>query len=75
MINIEFDERSVFTYNADKLTVYAWDHADGWCEGPVIGQVGSIKFATRTQLYHFMEMLELILLEGLKDENKDKEVT
>jgi len=40
MINIEFDERSVFTYDAKNLTVHAWDHRDGWCEGPVIGQIG-----------------------------------
>ena len=60
MINIEFDERSVFTYDFRNLTVHAWDHRDGWCEGPVIGQVGKIKFASETQLSHFMEMLEFI---------------
>ena len=40
MINIEFDERSVFTYDANELTVHAWDHSDGWCKGLVIGEVG-----------------------------------
>jgi len=60
MINIEFDERSVFTYDAKNLTVHAWDHRDGWCKGPVIGQAGKIKFANETQLTHFMEMLEFI---------------
>ena len=73
MINIEFDERSVFTYDSINLKVHAWDHRDGKWEGPVIGQVGSIKFADRWQVYHFMEMLEF-MLEKLKDENKIQEV-
>jgi hypothetical protein len=61
MINIEFDERSVFTYDTKNLTVHAWDHRDGWIEGPVIGEVGSVSFASKTQLYHFLEMLEFII--------------
>ena len=74
MINIEFDERSVFTYNAENLTVYVWDHRNGWCEGPVIGQIGKIKFANKAQLYHFMEMLEFIE-EDLDCDSKDEEIT
>jgi hypothetical protein len=69
MINIEFDERSVFTYSAKKLTVYAWDHSDGWCKGPVTGEVGSVTFANEDQLTCFMEMLEFIK-ERLKNGNK-----
>jgi hypothetical protein len=68
MINIEFDEKSVFTYDAENLTIHAWDHRDGWVEGPIIGEVGSIKFASASQAYHFMEMIELIL-EKRKDFN------
>jgi hypothetical protein len=69
MIDVKFDEKSVFTYDAKNLTVHAWDHSDGWCKGPVIGEVGSISFASKIQLYHFMEMLEFIL-EKLENENK-----
>jgi len=71
MIKIEFDERSVFTYDPINLAVHAWDHRDGKWEGPVIGEVGSIKFASRWQVFHFMEMLEF-MLEKL-DENKTEE--
>jgi len=69
MINIEFDEKSIFTYDAKNLTVHAWDHSDGWCKGPVTGEVGSITFASRYQLLCFMEMLEFIM-ERLDNENK-----
>jgi hypothetical protein len=69
MINIEFDERSTFTYDAKKLTVHAWDHSDGWCKGPVTGEVGSITFASRAQLLCFLDMLEFIL-ERPDNENK-----
>jgi len=61
MINIEFDERSVFTYDTKNLTIHAWDHRDGWCKGPVTSEVGSISFASEDQLLHFWEMLEFIL--------------
>lgn len=69
MINVKFDERSVFTYDTKNLTVHAWDHKDGWVEGPVIGEVGSVSFASKTQLYHFLEMLEFII-ERLDNEDK-----
>lgn len=68
MINIEFDEKSVFTYSAKDLSVGAWDHRDGKFEGPVIGHIGNIKFASRWQILHFMEMLEFII-EKLEKEN------
>lgn len=61
MINIELDEKTVFTYDAKNLTVHMWDHKNGKFEGPVIGQVGKIKFAGEWQVYHFLEMLEFIL--------------
>lgn len=61
MINIELDDKSVFTYSTETLTVNIWDHRDGRFEGPAIGQVGKIKFASEDQLYHFLEMLEFIL--------------
>ena len=69
MINIKFDEKSTFTYDAKNLTVHAWDHSDGWCKGPVTGEVGSITFANREQLLCFMEMLEFIM-ERLDNEDK-----
>jgi hypothetical protein len=71
MINIEFDEKSVFTYDHENLAIGVWDHRDGEYKGPVIGHIGSIKFANKRQLYHFMEMLEFIL-EKL-NENKTEE--
>ena len=61
MIKIEFDEKSVFTYDSKNLIVHVWDHRDGQWEGPVIGEVGSIKFSSKWQVYHFMEMLQFIL--------------
>jgi hypothetical protein len=61
MINIEFDEKSIFTYDTKNLTVHAWDHSDGWCKGQVTGEVGSITFASRDQLLCFLDMLEFIL--------------
>jgi len=71
MIKIEFDERSVFTYDPTNLAVHAWDHRDGKWEGPVIGEVGSIKFASRWQVIHFMEMLEF-MLEKLNEDQTEK---
>lgn len=61
MIKIEFDEKSVFTYSPSTLTIHAWDHKEGKFKGDVIGEVGSIKFAGKWQVYHFMEMLEFLL--------------
>jgi len=61
MINIEFDERSVFTYDAENLSIGVWDHRDGKLEGPVIGLIGNIKFADRWQVDFFQEMLEFML--------------
>ena len=61
MINIVLDEKSVFTYSAKELSVGIWDHRDGQFSGPVIGCIGNIKFANKSQLYHFMEMLQFIL--------------
>jgi len=69
MINIKFDDRSIFTYDTKNLTVHAWDHRDGWCKGPVTGEVGSVSFASRDQLLCFLEMLEFIM--GRLD-NEDK---
>jgi len=74
MINIEFTEHSVFTYNAKDLTIHLLDHKDGKFEGHIIGCVGSIKFADKDQLSHFMEMLEFIK-ENVDDEGKDKKIT
>ena len=76
MINIKFDERSVFTYDVENLTVHALDHRDGKWEGPIIGEVGSITFVDEWQVYHFMEMLEFILekLDKQKEE-KDEDKT
>lgn len=61
MINIELDEKSVFTYCTDELSIGIWDHRDGKWEGPVIGQIGQIKFADKWQVYHFKEMLDFML--------------
>jgi len=61
MLKIKLDEKSVFTYNAKDLAVHIYDHRDGKWEGPIIGEIGSIKFSGRWQVIHFMEMLEYIL--------------
>jgi len=74
MINIEFDEKSVFTYSAKNLSVGVWDHRDGKWEGPVIGHIGNIKFTDKWQVYHFMEMLEF-MLEKINNEDKIQKVT
>lgn len=66
MLKIEFDEKSVFTYSPSNLSVHIWDHRDGKWEGPVIGEIGSIKFSDEWQVYHFMEMLEF-MLEKIKE--------
>jgi len=71
MLKIEFDERSVFTFDAKNLTVHAYDHRDGRWEGPVIGEIGSIKFSGEWQVLHFMEMLEYIL-EHIKEYKEKK---
>jgi len=61
MINIAFDERSVFTYNSNNLSIQAWDHEKGWLNGRVIGMVGEVKFANIRQVDMFLEMLELMV--------------
>jgi len=74
MISIELDEKSVFMFDVENLTVHLWDHECGKWDGPVIGQVGKIKFAGEWQVRHFMEMLELIL-ENSKNGNKTEKTT
>ena len=71
MINIEFDEKSVFTYDHENLSIGVWDHRDGKWKGPCIGHIGNVKFADRDQVCHFMEMLEFIL-ERVEHEDKIK---
>lgn len=61
MIRIEFDEKSVFTFSVDDLAVHIYDHQDGKYKGPIIGEIGYIKFASRDQLIHFSEMLDFII--------------
>lgn len=61
MINIEFDDKSVFTYSAEDLSIQAWDHRKGWLDGDVIGMIGKVKFASLRQLEMFYEMLELLI--------------
>jgi hypothetical protein len=61
MFNIEIDEKSVFTYCAEELSIGVWDHQIGHLEGPIIGNVGRIKFNSRWQIEHFKEMIELLL--------------
>jgi len=43
MLNIEFDEKSIFTYDSKNLSIGIWDHRDGRFKGPVIGLIGNIK--------------------------------
>lgn len=61
MINVEFDERSVFTYDSINLSIGVWDHQKGWLSGPVIGLIGEVKFANMKQLEMFHEMLDLLI--------------
>jgi len=68
MINIEFDDKSVFTYSSEDLSIQAWDHEKGWLSGRVIGMIGKIKFANLRQLEMFHEMLDLLLKAKSKKE-------
>jgi len=60
-INIEFDEKSVFTFDKENLSIGVWDHRDGRYEGPIEGPIASIKFADKVQMGQFQEMIELCL--------------
>ena len=62
MISIELDEKSVFTYCVEDKSIGIWDHQkEGKWKGPIIGQVGKIKFCEEWQVDHFKEMLEFML--------------
>lgn len=69
MINIAFDDRSVFTYSANDLSIQAWDHEKRWLNGRIIGMVGEIKFANFEQLEMFHEMLDLLIESVYKKKN------
>jgi hypothetical protein len=69
MLKIELDEKSVFTYDPKNMSIGIWDHKDGKYDGPVIGQIGFIKFCDKDQVYHFMEMLEFMLDRLKEDQN------
>ena len=61
MIKLEFDEKSVFAINSDEQKILVFDHSKGKFEGPVEGPIAEIKFDGMWQLYHFKEMLDLML--------------
>ncbi len=61
MIKIKFDEKSIFAINSDKQKILVFDHSKGKFKGPVIGPIVEIEFDGMWQLYHFKEMLDLML--------------
>ena len=60
MIDITLDEKNVFAYDAENISIHIFQHRDGKFTGPTM-HIGSISFANRGQAYHFSEMIELIL--------------
>jgi hypothetical protein len=59
MIDIEFDAKSVFTYDFEDLSVGIWDHSDGRYSGPV-SCIGKIRFFDKQQMEQFADMLEFM---------------
>ena len=60
MITIKFDEKSVFTFEKETLSIHVHDHKDGKYEGD-IREIGKIQFDNKDQAYHFMEMIALAI--------------
>jgi len=60
-MKIEIDKKSVFTFNAETLSVQLHNHRDGKYDGPMIGQIGEITFSDIDQVFQFQEMLQLII--------------
>jgi len=61
MIDIKLDKRCIFTFSAKEKAIYVHRHRDGPLEGPVEGPLGKIEFASKWQVDHFREMLELLI--------------
>lgn len=67
MIDIQIDEKCVFTYSVEDLCIGIFAHLNGIFEGPCIGPCGFITFKTPELVYHFREQLDF-LIDGLEKE-------
>lgn len=61
MIDIQIDERSVFTYSFRDKCIGIWHHRDGRFKGPVIGPCAFISFKHPDLIYALKEQLDLLL--------------
>ena len=61
MINIELDEKCIFTFDVENLLIGIWQHRDGWLQGPVQAYIGEIKFSNLQQFEMFHEMMSLAM--------------
>lgn len=61
MINIKLDEKCIFTFDAENLSIGIWQHGDGWLKGPVQPIVGNIQFSNLRQFGMFHEMMTLAI--------------
>lgn len=61
MINIKLDEKCIFTYDAENLSIGIWQHKDGWFKGPVQPIIGNIQFSNLHQFEMFYEMMDLAI--------------
>lgn len=66
MINIKLDERCVFTFSAEDLSIGIWKHSDGWLKGLIEGYIGDIQFSNQSQFEMFHEMMTMAI-EKIKD--------
>jgi len=64
MITIKLDEKSIFTFNKETLSIHISDHKDGRYTGD-IREIGKIQFDNEQQAYQFMEMLGFIFKEDI----------
>ncbi len=60
-MHIKIDEKSVFNFCKEDWSIHLWDHQDGPLTGPIIGETGSIQFASKKQAYQFKEMMDLMV--------------
>ena len=69
MINIKLDERCVFTFDAENLSIGIWKHRDGWLDGIIEGYIGDISFSNQSQFEMFHEMMTMAI-EKLEENKK-----
>ena len=69
MINIKLNEKCIFTYDAENLSIGIWQHKDGWLKGPVQPIIGNIQFSNLYQFEMFYEMMDLAIRKIKKNKN------